>query len=69
MRADGVQLRAHRQDVYKRQPYRYGIRFLTASPRQDFRDLDSRTGLGGGLFVEAPAGSGWIAQTLSLIHI
>ena len=44
-------------------PYHYGIRFLAATPRQDFRVLDSRTGYGGGLFVEAPTGSGWIAQT------
>lgn len=44
-------------------PYRYGIRLELAAPGQDFRDISSRTGFGGGLFVEAPVGSGWIAQT------
>jgi hypothetical protein len=44
-------------------PYRYGIRVLSATPAQDFRDVDSRAGFGGGLFMEAPVGSGWIAQT------
>jgi opacity protein-like surface antigen len=43
--------------------YRYGVRFTTASPRQDFRDFTGRTGLGAGVFIETDAGSGWIAQT------
>ncbi|MDR3670513.1 MAG: outer membrane beta-barrel protein [Holophaga sp.] len=44
-------------------PYRYGIRITSSSPAQDFRDISSRTGFGGGLFVETPVGSGWVAQT------
>jgi hypothetical protein len=44
-------------------PVRYGIRILAASPRQDFRNLGSRSGFGGGLFAETDVGSGWIAQT------
>ena len=44
-------------------PYRYGIRVLSAAPRQDFRQVVDRAGRGAGLFVETGVGSGWIAQT------
>jgi len=50
-------------DLEDAAPLRCGVRLTTCSPRQDFRSIISRTGLGGGVFVESPAGSGWIAQT------
>jgi len=53
----------HAADPDDPPPLRYGVRITASSPRQDFRQIISRTGLGGGVFVEAPAGSGWIAQT------
>jgi hypothetical protein len=56
-----VQAPAAEEDLPR--PWQYGIRVLAASPRQDFRNLVHRTGLGAGLFVETEVGSGWIAQT------
>jgi hypothetical protein len=50
-------------DLEQTAPLRCGVRLTTCSPRQDFRSITSRTGLGGGVFVEAPTGPGWIAQT------
>ena len=44
-------------------PTRFGIRVMAASPRQDLRDLDSRTALGAGLFAETAVGLDWVAQT------
>ena len=41
---------------------RYGMRFLSATPRQDFREVLPRTGFGLGLFADADLGSGTTAQ-------
>jgi opacity protein-like surface antigen len=43
--------------------WRVGLEVLGSSPRQDFRDLDSRTGYGGALFVENDLGGGWRVQS------
>ncbi len=43
--------------------YRYGIRLLAASPRQDFRNFTSRTGLGGGLFAQATVSAATTLET------
>jgi hypothetical protein len=43
--------------------WRFGLRLLGASPRQDFRDVDRRTGCGAGLFVENDLHNGWRVQS------
>jgi hypothetical protein len=43
--------------------WRYGLRLLGASPRQDFRNVDGRTGCGAGLFVENDLDHSWRVQT------
>jgi opacity protein-like surface antigen len=42
---------------------RYGVRLLTASPRQDFRGITGRTGLGVGVFADAELGAGTVLET------
>ena len=44
-------------------PGRCGFTLLAGLPRQDFRDLTGRTGLGVGVFAESELGSGTILQT------
>jgi hypothetical protein len=44
-------------------PYRWGVELLAAMPRQDFKGIDSRTGLGLGVFAENQLGSGVTLQT------
>lgn len=43
--------------------YRYGVRILSAWPRQDFREALPKTGSGAGVFVENDLGAGTTAQT------
>lgn len=43
--------------------YRYGIRLSAATPRQDFRDISARTGLGAGLFAESESSPSTVVQT------
>jgi len=54
---------AHAADPADAAPLQYGMRIISASPRQDFRQVISRTGFCAGVFVETPTGAGWIAQT------
>ncbi len=42
---------------------RYGIRLLSTLPRQDFRDISGRSGLGGGVFAETDLGAGNVLET------
>jgi len=43
--------------------YRYGIRLLAAMPRQDFRVITGRTGIGVGLFAESELSPAAVLQT------
>jgi opacity protein-like surface antigen len=45
------------------EPFRYGVQVLAALPRQDLKALDSRTGLGAGLFAENDLGAGLVVQS------
>lgn len=41
-------------------PFRFGVRLLVSWPRQDFKDIDGRTGLGAGVFAENDLGNGTV---------
>jgi opacity protein-like surface antigen len=43
--------------------YRYGVRLLAASPRQDLRGITGRTGVGAGVFAETELGAGTVLET------
>lgn len=43
--------------------WRVGVEVLTSSPRQDFRDMTGRSGLGGALFLENELSAGWRVQS------
>ena len=55
--------RLHLIEDRETQDWRVGVKVLGASPRQDFKDLDSRAGFGGALFVENGINDGWQVQS------
>jgi hypothetical protein len=42
--------------------WRLGLELLGSSPRQDFRDMTGRTGVGGAVFLESAFPNGWRVQ-------
>lgn len=40
-------------------PTHFGLQATASTPRQDFKGITSRTGLGGGIFFEQDLGDGW----------
>jgi len=47
----------------ERGTWHYGLQLLGSSPRQDFREITSRTGYGLGVLVENDLGHGWRVQS------
>jgi hypothetical protein len=43
--------------------WRLGLEVLASGPRQDFRDMDGRTGFGGAVFLENELSDGWRIQS------
>lgn len=60
--SDITDLRSDEQDT-DTSPWRVGFEVLGSSPRQDFREMDSRTGFGAAIFLENELGRGFRVQS------